>query len=181
MFINTQIIQEIYTSPPKKSLQKFGFEFFLELAELFRLNLDQDQKMSEAIVEILHSMPGKALYKAFFFAEKLPDEDEEIERELEQLPFRLHDRFCERWEIYALCFLLGLGEQSNKFEASKLLTERIIDIREKGAEIELCQIPDDSLNKMFKDYYGQKKIQISGGGKHQLFATRQNHRLQRVY
>ena len=143
MILNSFIIQSIFANPAKISLQQFGSDFFLELADIFRMDIDEDWRMTEAIQFTLHSYPGTALRKVFF--DGLTD-------------YEIHYFLCWTEEIYMLCWILGLGEQQNRLEAAKNLIIRMNDIRD-GLEVELIRLPDRSLiDRLDKKFYG-KKIQ----------------------
>lgn len=145
MIINDSIIRKIFASPPVQSLKIYHTEFFLELAEIFGVEVNPDWRMSELILATLHSYPGNALKKVFFHCET---------------PHDIHYYSCYTEEIYMLCIILGLGEQPNKVVASDLLAEHINKIRN-GFEVELQPLPNrDLINRLDKIYYG-KKIQTS--------------------
>ena len=155
MIINDSIIRKIFAWPPIYSLKEYNSDFFLELADLFGIDVDPDWKMSDVILKTLHSYPGKALRKVFFHCET---------------PHDIHYYSCYTEEIYILCIVLGLGEQPNKVIASKLLSEHINKIRN-GFQVELKPLRNQNLiNRLDRIYYG-KKIQVRPKRKGELLPS----------
>lgn len=143
MTINDTFLQDVYKGSVLSSLQKYGFKTFENLCLVFGVELDEELKLREAVMAVLRSYAGNALYKIYFHGDTAKG---------------INYYLCYTEEIYLLCHAFGLKDYNNRDEATKILLDHIEKIRQ-GEEVELYELKDFTLIERMKKKYYNEKIQ----------------------